>query len=1069
MAGTQWARVPASRVLLVAAFGAFLAFLDATIVNVAFPSIRESFPGTSIGGLSWVLNAYNVVFAAFLIVCGRLTDLLGRRRAFVAGVVIFTVASALCAAAPSVSLLVAARMLQALGAALLVPASLALVVEAFPQERRAHAIGLWGATAAVAAGLGPPMGGALVELGGWRWAFLVNLPFGAAALWAARSQLVESRAPGVRTLPDLRGAALLAVGLGVLNLGIVKGSDWGWNSASVLGAFAATAVLLALFVLSSRAHRSPLLDPALLRIPSFSIASAATTVAGMGFYAYLLTNILWLQYIWHYNVLEAGLALVPGALVAAVVAARLGPLADRLGYRPFVVPGAIVWAAAYLWYHQQVGLEPAFWSQWLPGQVLSGIGVGATLPLLGSAALAAVPGGRYATASAVMSSARQLGGVLGIAILVVIIGNPTPESAVAAFRHGWVFSICTFLVVALLSLPLGRLRAANDADEPDDGRLATVHEPVPRTVTVDTSVPGDGSIDLSGVPLLAALPEEARRLLEAAAQLVDVPAGTWLLRAGDPSGSAYVVRRGRLMVHIGGQIVRELGPGAVLGELALLTGEERSAGVQARRDSTVLEVPRAAFDSMLATDPQAGRVVLTQIAERLRTAGGGADRLQRAPQPTVVAVVGLHPGSGAEDVGELLGRRLAVHLSVSAPGIVGADGLDRAERGHDRVLLVADGASGGPELAWHDFCMRQADAVVLVARSDVPVLADPVTPAPGRQPDLVLLGAAPEPAQCTAWVASTDAWQLTVVADDLVRGLRPLADRLAGRSLGLVLAGGGARAFAHVGVLRELEEAGLYVDRVAGSSVGGIIAAIHASGRDGEQLEETCYAEFVRRRPFSDWRLPTHSLARGKRMQDRMVHVFGDAVFEGLPRQLHTVSTDLVTRTRQLHRRGGVVDAVNASARLPVLFAPIPDDSGRLLIDGGVLDNLPVDLLTERDEGPVVAVNIAMGGGGGGGSRSRTGRQRVPALGETLLRTMMIGSGGAVAAARADGAWVVTPATLGVGLLEFHQLDRMVEAGRAAARALLDQSGGDLAAHVARGSHLPAQRRPDAREQVPTG
>jgi predicted acylesterase/phospholipase RssA len=245
-------------------------------------------------------------------------------------------------------------------------------------------------------------------------------------------------------------------------------------------------------------------------------------------------------------------------------------------------------------------------------------------------------------------------------------------------------------------------------------------------------------------------------------------------------------------------------------------------------------------------------------------------------------------------------------------------------------------------------------------------------------------------------------------------------------------------------VLRELEDAGLYVDRVAGSSIGAVIAGLYAVGRDGHDLEELCYAEFVRRRPFSDWTLPTRSLAKGQRMHDGLARVLGDSVFEGLPRQLHTVSTDLVTRTRQVHRRGVVADAVEASAHLPVLLPPLPDEEGRLLIDGGVLDNLPVDLLTERDEGPVVAVNISMGGSGGGGGRSRTGRPRVPALGETLLRTMMIGSGGAVAAARAQGAWVVTPPTLGVGLLEFHQLDRMVEAGRGAARALLDEAGGDL-------------------------
>ena len=210
-------------------------------------------------------------------------------------------------------------------------------------------------------------------------------------------------------------------------------------------------------------------------------------------------------------------------------------------------------------------------------------------------------------------------------------------------------------------------------------------------------------------------------------------------------------------------------------------------------------------------------------------------------------------------------------------------------------------------------------------------------------------------------------------------------------------------------------------------------------------MEDVCYAEWVRRRPFSDWQLPAHSMAKGERVRAAMVRAFGaDSVLEGLPHQLHAVSTDLVSRTRQVHRRGSLVDAVNASVRLPVLFAPIPDASGRLLIDGGVLDNLPVDLLTERDEGPVVAVNISMGGSGGGGGRTRTGPPRIPALGETLLRTMMIGSGGAVAAARAQGAWVVTPPTMGVGLLEFHQLDRMVQAGRAAARALLDEAAGDL-------------------------
>lgn len=1040
-------RVPASRILLVACFGAFLAFLDATIVNVAFPSIRESFPEVRIGELSWVLNAYNIVFAAFLIVFGRLTDLLGRRRSFVGGVVVFTVASVLCGLAPGVDLLVAARVLQALGAAALVPASLALVIAAFPPDRRAHAIGLWGASAAVAAGLGPPIGGALTEYGGWRWAFLVNLPFGVVAVWLARRHLVESRAPGRRTVPDLLGAAALAGSLALLNLGIIQGPDWGWRATGTLLAFAGAVALFVAFVVSSSRHRSPLVPTSLLRVRSFGIGSLATVAGGFGFFAYLLTNILWLQYVWGYDVLRAGLALVPGALVAAVVASRLGPLAGRLGYRWFVVPGALVWAGAYLWYHQVVGVEPAFWAEWLPGQVLSGIGVGATLPLLGSASLAQVPGGRYATASAVNSSARQLGGVLGIAILVVVIGNPSPQEAVGAFRDGWMLSVIAFLVVAVLALPLGRLHPVSEDEGDADDRPPLLHHPDPPAGWTLRRTSPVGSTDLSGVPLVGALPAAARERVEEASRLVEVPAGRSLVEEGDPPGSAFVVQRGRLEVLVGGRSVREVGPGEVLGELALLTGESRSATVRARRDSTVLELPRAAVEEVLATDATASRFLLGQVAERLRTAAP-TDTLPPPERPTVVSVVAVHRGAPAAEVADRLTERLSLHLDVAAPGRVDPEGLARAEQQHDRVVLVAplggEGNGSGPhEAAWREFCIRQADVVVLVGRSDAAVPHALPEPAPSRRPEVVLVGPAPTPDARVAWVAATDAWQLTLATGDLAVGVRALADRLAGRSLGLVLGAGGARAFVHVGVIRELEEAGLHVDRVAGSSLGAVVAAAYAVGRDGAALEEECYAGFVRERPFGDWRAPVTSLSKGRRVRHGLERGLGrDEVLEGLPRQLRAVSVDLTSRRRQVHERGGLVDATLASCRLPVLWAPMPQDDGRLLVDGSVLDALPTDLLVERDEGPVVAVSIGTNASG----PRRPGRPRVPALGDTLMRTMMIGSGGAVAAARRRGAWVLSPSSMGVGLLEFHQFDRMVQAGRAAARLLLEETGGDLAA-----------------------
>jgi predicted acylesterase/phospholipase RssA len=320
---------------------------------------------------------------------------------------------------------------------------------------------------------------------------------------------------------------------------------------------------------------------------------------------------------------------------------------------------------------------------------------------------------------------------------------------------------------------------------------------------------------------------------------------------------------------------------------------------------------------------------------------------------------------------------------------------------------------------------------------------DPAGPLPAVPPgsDLVLVGARPA-ADAARWTAALDAWQVTVVERIDTSGLRALADRLAGRSVGLVLAGGGARALAHVGVLAALEEAGVPVDRVAGCSVGGMVAGLHASGRSSEEVRDVAYAEFVRRKPFSDYTVPRHALARGARVRAGLVRAFGDTPIEALPHQFRCVSTDLNAREVVVHRRGRLSDALMATVALPGLFPPVVLD-GRVLVDGGVLANLPTTALTERDEGPVVAVNIGMGGSGGSSSRvpspDRPARPpRVPLLGETLLRTMLIGSGGAAAEARALGAVVVTPPSLGVGLLEFHQFDVLQRAGLQAGRRLLD-------------------------------
>jgi predicted acylesterase/phospholipase RssA/CRP-like cAMP-binding protein len=550
---------------------------------------------------------------------------------------------------------------------------------------------------------------------------------------------------------------------------------------------------------------------------------------------------------------------------------------------------------------------------------------------------------------------------------------------------------------------------------------------------------------LASAPLLSRLPADARARLEADALPLELAAGDFLFHEGDAANDLYVVQEGRLEVIVAGSVVRQLGAGAVIGELALLTGGTRSASIRARRDSHVLRVSHDAFTDSVGQDPAALTALAQVLAEQLQSGGSAAPAGAAIPQPRLVAVVAMHRGAPAAAVADVLADELAQTLRVGTPGQVGPDGLERAERDHDRVVLVADDPEGDAD--WWAMCLRQADHLVLVADAAGPV--PDAAPLGRNEADLVLVGARSSE-QVRAWEAAISPWKITLTDGvALAADLRPVGVRIAGRSVGVVMAGGGARAFAHLGVLHELTEAGVIVDRVAGASVGSIVASLWASGRTPQEVEDIVYAEMVRGRPFSDYTLPIASIAKGKRVEKGLRRYFGDLTIEELPRRLVCMSTDLQSRQPFALRRGPVVEAVMASVALPGLFAPRRAGQ-RLLADGGILDNLPVGALTDRDEGPVLAVNIGMGGGsprqsdGPGAAAAVVRPVRIPALGETLMRTIFIGSGGATETARAAGAIVVTPSTMGVGLLEFHQIDRMIESGRAAARAVLDEPGNGL-------------------------
>ena len=294
------------------------------------------------------------------------------------------------------------------------------------------------------------------------------------------------------------------------------------------------------FVLSSRYHSAPLIEPALLRIRSFVAGNILTLIASAGFYAYLLTHVLFLNYVWGYTLLSAGLAIAPAAFVAAVVAAVLGRVADRHGYRMIVVVGALIWFGSQLWYLERVGSTPNFLGAWLPGQMLQGIGVGATLPVLGSAAVAGLAaGGSYATASAVVSSARQLGAVIGIAMLVAVIGPPTRGALEEPLRRGWVLAAICFAVVAIGGVLLGRARrvdakVAESEPAPQIDPLAS--RPAPRWCP---NPPNHGwplparSTCSRALPLFAGMDAAARAELQDSAEQVELQAGSYLFHAGE--------------------------------------------------------------------------------------------------------------------------------------------------------------------------------------------------------------------------------------------------------------------------------------------------------------------------------------------------------------------------------------------------------------------------------------------------------------------------------------------------------------------------------------------------------
>jgi EmrB/QacA subfamily drug resistance transporter len=454
----------ALRVLALGSLGMFVVFLDTTIVNVAFETISRSFHTTT-GHLSWVLNAYSLVFAAMLIPAGRVADRYGRKRLFLIGLGGFAVMSALCGAAPNAGVLIAGRALQAIFAALVVPTSLALILPEFPAHRRHVAVGTWGAMGAAAAAFGPTIGALLTQYASWRWIFLVNVPIAALLVIFGLRLLRESRDPHAQGLPDPIGVALIAAVPAALSFAIIEGPTWGWSDPRVIVGFVLAVALLPAFLWRSSVAAHPVMDLTLFKVRQFRVTNAATLLFATAFYGMLLANIIFLQTEWHYSVLRAALASAPGPLVVTAVARSASRLASRIGFRPVLISGAVVWAVALAGFAIEVGSSPHWATHWLPFTMIMGLGIGLTLPVQSGAAVESLQPARYAIGSAINSSFRQLGAVLGISVFVALLGTPQPGSGLATFhRIWWVFAIIGLLSGALQFLPRLRREPVSSTD-----------------------------------------------------------------------------------------------------------------------------------------------------------------------------------------------------------------------------------------------------------------------------------------------------------------------------------------------------------------------------------------------------------------------------------------------------------------------------------------------------------------------------------------------------------------------------------------------------------------------------
>jgi EmrB/QacA subfamily drug resistance transporter len=454
------------------AFGLFMIMLDNTVVNVALPSIARDL-GIGLSELEWIVTGYALTFASLMLTGGKLADLMGRRRIFITGLVIFTLSSLACGLASSGEVLIGARVVQGVGAALMNPATLSIIAATFPPRQRGTAIGIWAGTSALALAIGPLVGGLLTEHINWSWIFFVNVPIGVIAIVASLLLIPESKDESAEQRLDLPGLLTSGLGLFALTYGLIEANSYGWTSARILFSFGAAIVLLASFVLLERHQRLPMLDLSLFRNSTFVGANLAILLVALAMFGVFFFISLYMQGILGYSAVQAGAAFLPLTLLIVLVAPLAGKASDRFGSRWLITIGMLL-LALQLFYFSRLGVEESYWVL-VPAMILGGFGMSLVMTPSAAAAVRALPVDKSGVGSAVLNAFRQVGGSVGIALMGAIMAHElggSLEGPQAVFRgkEFFVDALSTTLEVAGLICILGAVVAfalirAHDREE----------------------------------------------------------------------------------------------------------------------------------------------------------------------------------------------------------------------------------------------------------------------------------------------------------------------------------------------------------------------------------------------------------------------------------------------------------------------------------------------------------------------------------------------------------------------------------------------------------------------------